>query len=138
MNSKDKGNIGEAAILAEFTKYGIQVSLPFGDNARYDMIADIKGQLKKIQIKYCSGIRNNAFVVYCASSTNHTTNKHRTTYENDVDFICAYLAPINRCVIIPIEVIGSQGAFNLRLTPAKNNQSTVHFVDDYTFEKYFK
>lgn len=43
MNSKNKGNIGEAIILAEFIKYGIQVSLPFGDNARYDMIADIKG-----------------------------------------------------------------------------------------------
>lgn len=83
-------------------------------------------------------MRNDAFVVKCASSTNHTTNKHYTTYENDVDFICAYLAPINRCVIIPIDVIGSQKAFNLRLTPAKNNQSTVHYIDDYTFEKYFK
>lgn len=43
MNTKDKGNIGEAVILAEFMKKGIPVSIPFGDNARYDLIAEFNG-----------------------------------------------------------------------------------------------
>jgi len=51
MNSKNKGNIGESQALAEFTKRGIQVSIPFGDNARYDLIADFNGKLNKIQVK---------------------------------------------------------------------------------------
>ena len=37
MNTKTKGNIGEAVILAEFTKFGVQCSIPWGDNARQDM-----------------------------------------------------------------------------------------------------
>ena len=53
MNSKDKGNIGEAIVLAEFTKRQIQVAIPFGDNARYDLIAEFNGKLNKIQVKYC-------------------------------------------------------------------------------------
>ena len=48
MNTKTKGNIGEAIILAEFVKRGIQVSIPFGDNARYDLIAEFNGKLNKI------------------------------------------------------------------------------------------
>ena len=54
MNSKDKGNIGEAIILGEFVKRNIQVSIPFGDNARYDLVADFNGKLNKIQVKYCN------------------------------------------------------------------------------------
>lgn len=53
MISKDKGNIGESVVLTEFIKRGIQVSIPFGDNARYDLIADFNGRLNKIQVKYC-------------------------------------------------------------------------------------
>ena len=62
MNSKAKGNIGEGVVLSEFVKRGIQVSIPFGDNARYDLIAEFNGKLNKIQVKYCNEInRNNLF-----------------------------------------------------------------------------
>lgn len=48
MNTKTKGNIGEAVVLSEFVKRGTQVSIPFGDNARYDLIAEFNGKLNKI------------------------------------------------------------------------------------------
>ena len=48
MNSKKKGDIGESRILYEFVKRGIQVAIPFGDNARYDLIAEFNGKLNKI------------------------------------------------------------------------------------------
>ena len=104
MNSKDKGNIGEAIVLAEFTKRKIQVAIPFGDNARYDLIAEFNGKLNKIQVKYCGQItENNSFICPCASSTNHTTNKHLSTYDNDVDYMAFYLASIDKLLLVPIE-----------------------------------
>lgn len=42
MLSKNKGELVEAVVLAELMKREIAVSLPFGDNQRYDMILDIK------------------------------------------------------------------------------------------------
>ena len=139
MHSKEKGNIGEAIILSEFTKLGIPVSIPFGDNTRYDLIAEFNGKLNKIQIKYCNDITStDSIICKCASSTNHTTNKHYTTYENDVDYICAYLNPINKCVIIPIQDIGKQKQINLRLTSPKNNNKDVHYVNEYLFDNFFK
>lgn len=139
MHTKEKGNIGEAVVLAEFVKRNIQVAIPFGDNARYDLIAEFGGKLNKIQIKYCSEIQNDSVVCKCASSTNHTTNKRYTSYQNDVDYICCYLQPWDTVVIIPIADVGNKKNFNLRLTTPKNNQQVnVHYVENYTFDKILK
>lgn len=136
MISKDKGNIGEAVVLAEFIKYGVQVSIPFGDNARYDLIAEFNGKLNKIQVKYCNQITvNNSISCPCASSTNHTTNKKYTTYENDVDYFCFYIPAWDKVLLVPIEIIGTKKQIVFRQDKPKNNQSNVNFVDNYTFDK---
>lgn len=136
MISKEKGNIGEAIVLAEFVKRGIQCSFPFGDCARYDLIAEFNGKLNKIQIKYCGHVtENNSVTCPCASSTNHTTNKHYTTYENDVDYITCYIVPMDKCILVPIEDIGSKKSLTIRLAPTNNNQSKgVHYIEDYDFD----
>lgn len=137
MISKEKGNIGEAVILSEFVKRNIQVAIPFGDNARYDLIAEFNGKLNKIQIKYCDCLsETNAIVCPCRSSTNHTTNKHYTTYENDVDYMCFYIPRWNKTMIMPIQDIGTRKEIYVRLELPKNNQrSKVTLVDDYSFDK---
>lgn len=138
MITKEKGNIGEAVILSEFVKRGIQCSLPFGDAARYDLIAEFNGKLNKIQIKYCAQItENNSIICPCASSTNHTTNKHYTIYENDVDYIACYIQPLNKSILIPIKEIGKQKSITVRITPTSNNQQKgIHYLDDFSFDKY--
>ena len=136
MNTKTKGNIGEAIILSEFVKRGIQVSIPFGDNARYDLIAEFNGKLNKIQIKYCSQLSETGSITCkTSSSKNHTTNKRLDTYKNDVDYIAFYIQPWNDSCLISIEdCLGN--TFSLRKEKPKNNQSKkIHLVDDYSFDK---
>ena len=137
MITKEKGNIGEAVILAEFVKRGIQCSLPFGDAARYDLIAEFNGKLNKIQIKYCAQVtENNSITCPCASSTNHTTNKHYTTYENDVDYIACYIQPLDKSILIPIEEVGKKKTLTVRITPTSNNQQKgIHYLNDFSFDK---
>ena len=138
MDSKDKGNIGEAIFLFKALKLGCIVSKPFGDNARYDYIIDWQNKLYKVQVKYCSGLANESFICPCSSSKNHTTNKRRTTYNEDVDYLAFYLSSINEIVMIPIEEIGEKKTICFRKTPPKNNQkSKIHYVDDYLLEKNF-
>lgn len=136
MNSKSKGNIGEAMILAEFTKRNIQVSLPFGDNARYDMIADFNGKLNKIQVKYSSQLsENDSYICHTSSSTNHTTNKHMDKYTNQVDYIAIYISPWNESVLIPIQDC-DKNCICLRKEIGKNNQQKgIHLLSDYSFDK---
>ena len=137
MNSKDKGNIGEAIVLAEFTKRQIQVAIPFGDNARYDLIAEFNGKLNKIQVKYCGQTtENNSFICPCASSTNHTTNKHLSTYDNDVDYMAFYLVSIDKLLLVPIEKLEGRKTITFRLEPPKNGQTTgINLIEDYLLDK---
>ena len=138
MNSKDKGNIGEAVVLAEFVKNNIQIAIPFGDNARYDLIAEFNGKLNRIQVKYCNQkvSENNSISCPCASSTNHTTNKNYTTYENDVDYFCFYLVEWNELLIVPIENIGTKKTIVFRQEPPKNNQGNVNLVENYRLSNF--
>ena len=136
MNSKTKGNIGEAIILSEFVKREIQVSLPFGDTARYDLIAEFNGKLNKIQVKYCNQqVINGSVMCPCASSTNHTTNKNLTDYQKDVDYIAFYLVEWDISIIIPIEVIGNRKSIAIRKDKPLNNQSNYTLYSDYSFDK---
>ena len=138
MNSKDKGNIGESLALAEFTKRNIQVSIPFGDNARYDLIAEFNGKLNKIQVKYCNQkIVNGSIPCPCASSKNHTTNKTRDIYKDEIDYFVFYLAEWQEIIIVPIEVIGDKKSIYFRKEKPANNQANVNLIENYTFDKIF-
>ena len=138
MNSKDKGNIGEAIALAEFIKRNIQVSIPFGDNARYDLVADFNGKLNKIQVKYCNQEPVTGSVACpCVSSTNHTTNKHYTTYENDIDYFVFYIGKWQEIIIVPIEVIGNKKTICFRKDKPNNGQQKYNLISDYSFDTFF-
>ena len=138
MNSKDKGNIGEAIMLAEFIKRGIQVSIPFGDNARYDLIIDLNGKLYKVQVKYCNEriSVNNSVACPCSSSYNHTTNKVKKRYIDDIDFICFYLAEWNEKLILPIEKIANQLTITFRKDKPQNALRNVNYVSDYRLSDF--
>lgn len=137
MNSKDKGNVGEALALAEFTKRNIQVSIPFGDNARYDLIADFNNKLNRIQVKFCNQkiTENGSIPCPCVSSTNHTTNKKLTTYENDIDYFVFYLVEWEKLILVPIEKTEGKKVISFRQAKPLNNQSNYNLVDDYSFDK---
>ena len=79
--------------IYEFIKYEIPVAVPFGDNERYDLIAEFNEKLNRIQVKYCDYWNSiNAVTCPCSSSTNHTAlRKERETYINDIDFFVFYI-----------------------------------------------
>lgn len=139
MNSKSKGNLGEIKVASEFIKYGCMVSFPFGDNARYDLVVDINGELKKVQVKYAASKNaNGAWRCMCVSSTNHTTNKKLDKYKNDVNIMAFYLSEIDTCIMFNIDEIGDKSSLYVREETPLNNQSNVIYVKEHTFDKYFK
>lgn len=48
---KDTGDETEAKIIAALVSCGYTVSVPFGDNSKYDLITDDGDQLRRIQCK---------------------------------------------------------------------------------------
>lgn len=136
MNNKTKGELSEAKALYEFQKAGIPVALPWGDNQRYDMIAEFNGKLNRIQVKTANEEENGSIKCYCRSSTNHTTNKNLSDYIGQVDYFVFYNQTRDLIALVPIEEVGDKKIINLRIEPTKNGQvKGIRFFSDYSFEK---
>lgn len=133
LDSKFTGNLTELQCLAEFTKHGCYVSIPYGDCARYDFIADIKGKLYKIQCKTSSKIGEGIYQFSCRSTAaNHSRAATRTYTEEEIDFFATIIE--GKCYIVPVQETGGRSK-NLRFIPPRNGQKAgVSFARDYEIE----
>lgn len=50
-NTKDRGDVGEARAIYEFTKMGYTVCKPLSEGNKYDLIIDTGTSLKRVQVK---------------------------------------------------------------------------------------
>lgn len=138
MNSKVKGQLSEARALYEFQKYHIPVCLPWGDNERYDMIAEFDGKFNRIQVKTSNEEENGAICCWARSSTNHTTNKRLSSYEGEVDYFVFVNQTYDLIALVPIEDLEGKKSIRLRLTPPANGQTKgIRYFEDYFFDKKF-
>lgn len=126
---KRKGCIIELKVMAELLKYG-EVSIPYGNNARYDCILDINGALKKVQIKTARRIDENRFCVPFAN----TSGCNRKPYSsNEVDYIATYYNKV--LYLFPIE-LGAQNQFTLSFEyPSNGLRKCIHIASDFLAEK---
>jgi hypothetical protein len=51
-SAEAKGDLAELRVAADLAKHGCSISLPFGEDRDYDLIADFEGILHRVQVKY--------------------------------------------------------------------------------------
>ena len=49
---KQKGDLAELKVAADLIARGCRLSIPFGEDSDYDLIADFEGILHRVQVKY--------------------------------------------------------------------------------------
>lgn len=134
-NTKLIGNIAELEVLTYATKLGYQVSIPFGDRARYDQIWEVNGKLFKIQVKNAHEVDGGDTIEISCRSSNKSCGKsvNRKYTKDEIDFIASYYK--DKCYLIPItETTGKLK--RLRFVDTKNNQSTnINLAIDYEVER---
>jgi hypothetical protein len=102
VNSKDNGSIGEAQVIADLLRQGIQVAVPFGDNLPFDLIAigpDL--ELRKVQVKYSCASRG---VLKSRNSRvpENTQRRYDQMYtESQVDVFAVYCPDTHRVHYVP-------------------------------------
>lgn len=128
MPPKENGEIAEAKAIAELKERGYTVSIPFGENARYDAIIE-DGELTKIQIK--KGWMKNGVIFFGTESTYYNSNgsNEKGYNESEIDtFIVVYEDSIFQ---VPVEE-ASKGKMRLRVDPPKNNQTKgINFAENF-------
>ena len=133
---KRKGILTEETIKLWFLSQGYSVSVPIGDDDRYDFIVDFDGLLVKMQSKTGNLTRKPGCLNFaCASIKYNATGSHRTKYSaSEVDYFCTLHPETQQVYIVPVEGCGNE--CNLRFMPPKNNQTKgVKMAKDYEGEK---
>lgn len=130
LDTKKKGNLTELLCLAAFTELGYDVSVPYGDCARYDFIADIDGQLYKIQCKTSSKRQEGVYEFSTRSTQVGATSTLTRSYDkNQVDFFATIIE--GKCYLVPIEQCSVRSK-TLRFIPPKNGrQEGIAYAKDY-------
>ena len=112
--------------MLECMKQGFQISIPFGEDSRYDFIVDINNKLLRIQCKTCSEIIQEGEVTAINFKTVRTSGCNakintRTKYsKEEIDYFATYYQ--NKCYLVPVEQCSNEKT--LRILPPKNNRMT--------------
>ena len=118
--SKRKGDIGEAMVMAEVLRRGYKVAMPVGEDWRYDMIVLRGDVLERVQCKYTES-KNKVVEVRCRSSNNWSVLKYTA---KDFDWLAVYDLDTNKCYFLPATMLGKgRCTISLRVIPTKNKQN---------------
>jgi len=117
MHKKTKGSIAEMMVAARLMEKGWKVLFPFGENNRYDLVAEKDGKFSRVQVKYVTP-KNGGLEVGCKSSNNWTVDKYTTA---QIDCIAVYNSDNNDVYFIPSCKLNSS-SIKLRISPTKNRQ----------------
>jgi hypothetical protein len=52
LHKKNKGSLAELIVAAKMIESGWLVLIPYGENARYDLVGEKDGKFIRVQVKY--------------------------------------------------------------------------------------
>jgi hypothetical protein len=133
MNTLQRGDATEAALISALTDRGFDVLLPFSRSSAFDLgIALAENRFLRIQCK-CGRLREGC-VVFNTMGTDHGGGPQH--YRGRADLFGVRCAEIGSSFLVPV-AISPTSHMGLRLNPARNNQrSRVHIAADYEIERW--
>lgn len=135
------GNINELNCIMSFMQLGYECSIPYGNGAKYDFIADINGDLKRIQCKAShytnehGQVSEESFSFDATSSSSNTKETKRHKYTSDqIDYFATHFN--GKTYVIPVTECSTHKT--LRFSPPKNGNKKYNKAEDYLIENLFQ
>ena len=131
-----KGLTTELICMQKFIELGYIVSVPYGNNSRYDLLVDNGTTIWKIQCKTAKLNENGSYTIQTCNKVSTTTQRRVKHYTKDeIDFIASVVQ--NQLVIIPVELIEKTASKIFRTElPKYGAKSNCNLIEDFTVEKY--
>jgi hypothetical protein len=128
-NTKAQGDLSELAVMKKLASKGFWLSIPFGENQRYDVLADDGERVLRVQVK-TGRLRNGVVKYNCYSSHAHRGGRQQP-YFGQVDLLAVYCPDNDRVYVLPeSELVATEG--HLRIDPPKNNmRKTIRWACDF-------
>lgn len=122
MNTKSIGELGVARTLSRLLESGYAVSLPFGDNLRYDLVVDDGQRLMRVQCKTGRLDDKGSIAFPVCSSANHR-GLGRRDYRGHIDAFGVFCPETDSVYLLPLcAVEHCRREARLRVDPARNRQ----------------
>lgn len=103
-NWKHQGSKNELLFMTECMKRGWKVSMPFGDDSKYDVVVDTPSGLRRVQVKSChQADQRGRFRINLKHGA--ATKKRYTSA--DCDIVAAYITPLNHWFFVPVDQIAT-------------------------------
>ncbi len=134
-NPNHKGNVAELAIATEAARLGLSVLKPLTEHERYDLVIGIGDCLLRVQCKW--GAHRDGVIEVRLRSSYHSPTKGYviSTYDgSEIDLVAVYCGDLERCYLLPIDLVAGRSMVFLRLEPTRNNQrAALNWAADYEF-----
>lgn len=131
-NPKQKGDKTEVTVLNRLISAGYSVSIPFGDNDKYDLVVDDGKELHRIQCKTAWRTQKGTIRFNTHSQTTREGKYHESTYHGEVDAFIVRHPEQEDLYWIPIEDATKQ-KMELRFE-SKIDHPSINWADDYIFD----
>lgn len=115
-NSKKQGDAGLGQAIAYFTSKGYNVALPLTDSADWDMIVEIDGSLKRVQVKTSTQLKDNGVMLFNANVTGGNKSGDKTNKlikDQDWDLIFLHHLVTGKQALIPKDALTTKGQINI-------------------------
>jgi hypothetical protein len=131
LDTRQRGDLAEAAVVHAFKAAGIAVLLPFGGFQAYDLVVDLPGgRLVRVQVK--SGRVREGCVIFNCRSTDH--GRGQRGYKGRADVFAVHATT----GVYVIDVAAATATVTaLRLIPTRNAQrQRVRMAADHTLDAW--
>lgn len=132
------GDTVELKCITKFIEMGYYCSIPYGNSAKYDFIADIDGKLLRMQCKKSSYVQRNgvinekSIIIHTCHQTTNTKCTKRSKYTDfEIDYFCTWFD--NKVYVIPVNECGLSKTLNLE----RHRHINQSFADNYSIEHIF-
>lgn len=134
MDNKQKGDITELESIQAFIELGCSVSTPYGCHEKYDFIADIGGELIRVQCKTSKSYHDGDCFIFDSRMKQYSNGKRSFAHYDEGDFDYYATTYEGKCYLVPFNECYSSKV--LRLRPSKVlDRVTFNWAKDYELEK---
>jgi len=132
MNTKQVDDETEARIIAALITEGYSVSIPFGDNDKYDLVLDTEQRLFRVQCK-TGWIEEDVVRFKTASKTTVNGDVTMADYDGELDAFAVRCPDNGALYWVPLEDAGKKSTY-LRLTKPEIDHPSVNKAKEYRFD----
>ncbi len=134
VETKDKGDVGVAMVIADLTSKGYKIALPISEHLPFDVVViSPQGKLARISVKY-SGDKTSAKIALRTISSNSSGYVVKRVNPCDIDGFAVYSSVSNQCYYLPVaKVFGKRNTVGIRLSDTTNctNEDQILFAKNF-------